>query len=60
MKDYFGEFEGPRGMAELDSNISRAKKFPTGEKHPLRRVPGMPKYASWDPYRGRWVIYRNV
>jgi len=58
--DPYKEFLGPRGLAELDSNITRAKKFPTGGKHPLKRIPGFPKSALWDPYLGRWVIYRSV
>lgn len=54
------DFLGPKGFAELDSDNVRAKKFPSGEKHPLKKVPGFPRYASWNAYLGRWVVYRKV
>jgi hypothetical protein len=45
---------------ELQSDIIRAKKFPDGGRHPLKKIPGFPKKAEWNPYLGRWVIYRKV
>lgn len=44
-----------KGFNTVADDIA-AEKWPTEKPHPLRKVPGFPKRATWSKYQGRWVI----
>lgn len=35
-------------------------KWPTEKPHPMRKIPGFPREATWSKYQGRWVITRKT